>query len=31
MANYVYSDINNAIESYEGDANIFQMRAQIDF
>ncbi|MDG2334762.1 MAG: porin [Myxococcota bacterium] len=31
MANYVYSDIDNAVEKYQGDANIFQMRVQVDF
>jgi phosphate-selective porin OprO/OprP len=31
MANYIYSDVDNAVEAADGNANIFQMRAQVDF
>ena len=31
MANYIYSDVDNAVELADGNANIFQMRAQVDF
>ncbi len=31
MANYIYSDVDNAVEAADGSANIFQMRAQVDF
>jgi phosphate-selective porin OprO/OprP len=31
MANYIYSDVENTADGFDGNANIFQMRAQIDF
>ena len=31
MANYIYSDVDNAVEAADGNANIFQLRAQVDF
>jgi phosphate-selective porin OprO and OprP len=31
MANYIYSDVENTAAGFNGNANIFQMRAQVDF
>jgi phosphate-selective porin len=31
MANYIYSDVENTAGGFDGKANIFQMRAQLDF
>jgi phosphate-selective porin OprO/OprP len=30
-ANYIYSDVENTAKGLDGDAQIFQMRAQVDF